>query len=849
MDPKSPPSRFLTLGPVHLENADGRPARSLLAQPKRVALLAYLRLARNGDPVPRHDVLNTFWPESPEDRALSSLRQSLHFLRRSLGSHAVERTGDHLLEVPAEAVWCDAAEFVHLIGEGRAAEAIERYRGPFLEGLELDDSRELEDWVDGTRRRFRDLAVTALAMLSEDARAEGRTAEALERAKKLVELDPLDERGASLLLEAHASAGDPVAARRAYDDYAALLGRELGVGPSAGLARRVAALGGQAAPAEPEPAGTAAGPRLPTRDGPSRVSTLRDRKDSATGEAPSPGAPTRAPARPRLSRPLLAGLAIVAAALVVWGLTGRGGVGDGEAPDWVVDPSVAVLPFRSLSPDSSNAFFAAGVHESLLVTLSRIGAIRVASLRAVERYAGADVSLSQIARELAVTSVLRGSVQREGDRIRIIVELSDPSTGAQIWAQEYDRRLHDVFGVQTDIARSVAASLEAVLTPGEEDRIARRPTDDVEALDLYMRAHQAYSEGQLEGVNEAIGLFESAIDRDPGFAQAWAGLADALLQRVQFFGYPLTWADSARILAEHALRLDPELPEGHKTIGFVHSVHGRERAALDAIGRALSFRPGYADPLNNAGWSLYYLGEVAEAERMIGASFRLQPNVPLIRSNMGAIWAALGRVEEAAEWLDALLDVEPRLTAARTWRVFAEYQAGDPDGALELAERYLADESTPAAAYARAAYAALLARHPDRAAEYGGRAAREAPGVDVFDMRRIETIRAAALVALGREAEGYRLAREAIEATNRRVANGADGWDPPVEWAAAHAVIGDTDEALRHLERAVDIGFPHSRLLGLDPAFDRLRNDPRFAALLERVEAHETAEREQSFLR
>ena len=138
-----------------------------------------------------------------------------------------------------------------------------------------------------------------------------------------------------------------------------------------------------------------------------------------------------------------------------------------------------------------------------------------------------------------------------------------------------------MFRVQSDIARRVAESLQAVLTPSEEARIARAPTESIQALDLFMRARAAYRDPTLDWMNRAIELYEEATRADPAFASAWAGLADALLQRVQFFGYPLTWADSARGLVERALALDPESPEANKTMGFVHSVHGRERAALE----------------------------------------------------------------------------------------------------------------------------------------------------------------------------------------------------------------------------------------------------------------------------
>ena len=195
--------------------------------------------------------------------------------------------------------------------------------------------------------------------------------------------------------------------------------------------------------------------------------------------------------------------------------------------------------------------------------------------------------------------------------------LVDPFTGNQLWSEGYDRRLEDVFGVQSEIAQAVARSFRAVLTPVEQSRISRRPTEALSALDSYMRGRQAYLELSLEAMNEAISHYEQALAVDPQFALAWAGLADAMLQRVQFFGYPPAWADSAQTLAEHAIALDPELPEAHKTLGFVHSMNARPSAALRAAERALELRPGFANALNNAGWSRYLLGDLVGAEERV----------------------------------------------------------------------------------------------------------------------------------------------------------------------------------------------------------------------------------------
>ena len=509
-------------------------------------------------------------------------------------------------------------------------------------------------------------------------------------------------------------------------------------------------------------------------------------------------------------------------------------------------PSVAVLPFENLSPDSSNAFFAAGLHESVLVSLSKISALDVTALRAVRRYADTDLPPDQIAGELGVSSLMSGSVQRVGDRIRLTVELFEPGGGSQLWSQSYDRDLGDVFAVQSDIARAVAGSLRTVLTPGEEDYIGRRQTEDLIALDRYMRGKAAYLGASLSDMNAALAHFQSAVEADPSFAAAWAGMADAILQRVQFFGYPLSWADSALVLAERALDLDPDLPEAHKTLGFVHSIHGRWNASAEEMDLALALRPGFSEALNNLGWGQYFLGNGSEAIHNVRRAFRLEPTSLLMRSNVGAILAAAGRHEEAATWLDGVLAEDPGVTATRTWRVFVDIDRDDLPAAVARAERYLTDEESAAPAHARLAFAALLSRDFEQAGVHGRRALEEAPGVDVFDMRRLETLVGVSLLHTGQMEEGAALLAEAEAAVEQVRADGADGWDPPWELAAVHAARGEEDAALAYLTEAVEAGLPHPSLLRLDPAFDSVRERPVFVQLLRDTEAHAERERLES---
>lgn len=495
--------------------------------------------------------------------------------------------------------------------------------------------------------------------------------------------------------------------------------------------------------------------------------------------------------------------------------------------------AIAVLPFENLSADSANQFFVAGFHDNLLAALSKVGSLRVISRGAVRHYAGTDKSMRTIAEELSVGSILDGSVQRDEDQIRIIVQLVEPVTGTQIWAETYDRRLDDLFSIQTDITQRVAWALEAALTPEEERRIEAPITHDLSALDFYLLGVEAYDRTSAEDNEEAVRLFREAIARDQDFAAAWARLGDAYLQRVQFFGYPATLADSARAFARRAVELDPDLALAHKTLGFVSWTEGRIGNALSRFIRAIELDPNFASAINNAGFSHYYLGDMAEALALVERAFPLEPNIVLMRSNVGALHLVLEDLNVARRWLDEALSLDPRLTAARNWRVILELYDGQSDDALALAERFASDRPAQPLSWTRAGLAAIYARRYEEALRHARRAREIAPGVEGFELRRASTTEGIALARLGRHGEARRVLEPVIEEELARVEGGADAWAPPWELASSYAVLGEGESGLQWLERAFEAGYLFPRLLDIDPAFDDVRNDERFGRVLE----------------
>jgi len=236
-----------------------------------------------------------------------------------------------------------------------------------------------------------------------------------------------------------------------------------------------------------------------------------------------------------------------------------------------IDKSIAVLPFENLSGDPDNAYFADGMQDDILTNLSKIGDLKVISRMSVMSYRGNGTrNARDIGKALGVATLLEGSVRRIGNRVRVNVQLINANNDEHIWAEDYDRDLTDVFAIQTDLAQKIVYTLQAKLSPNEKARLDRQPTQDPNAYLLFVQAHDyANQPDKFRDTSlKAEQLFEQATKLDPNFAAAFAGLS--MIESWAYHSFDPTPArrDKARLAADEALRLQPDLPEGHLALGF-----------------------------------------------------------------------------------------------------------------------------------------------------------------------------------------------------------------------------------------------------------------------------------------
>ncbi len=346
------------------------------------------------------------------------------------------------------------------------------------------------------------------------------------------------------------------------------------------------------------------------------------------------------------------------------------------APAATLDKSVAVLPFENLSSDKENAFFAQGIQDEIITTLSRISGLRVISRTSTARYSSAPENLPEIARQLRVSNVLEGSVQKAGDRVHINVQLIQADNDAHLWAQSYDRQLTDIFGVEGEVAKSIAESLQATLSPQEKARVETKPTTNADAYVLYLRArdYQTRPDNLLQDFRSAINLYDQAIKLDPKFALAHARLSATASFVYHFYEPTETWKQKADAEALESLRLQPNLGEAHLALGLYHYyVEGDYDAALRQFGVAAEALPNDGDVGLYTAAVLRRSGHWTQALAAYQHAEQLDPRNAITLYDASQTYFGLRDWQKAAEGMDRVLALFPDSFNVKIQRAYIEF--------------------------------------------------------------------------------------------------------------------------------------------------------------------------------
>jgi adenylate cyclase len=341
-------------------------------------------------------------------------------------------------------------------------------------------------------------------------------------------------------------------------------------------------------------------------------------------------------------------------------------------------PSLAVLPFANLSKDPTQEYFSDGVTEDLITGLSKVSGLFVIARNSVFTYKGTPVKVREVGRDLGVRYVLEGGVQRAGSRVRITAQLVDATTGYHIWAERYDREVNDIFALQDEVTQHIVRAMAVKLTEAEKARPGRAPTGVLEAYDLVLRGHEERKRATREGNAEARRLFVKALDLDPDYAAAYAGLSWTHLQSWQFL-----WSadrenlERARELAERAMALDSTLVDAYHLLGQIFLWRKEHDRAIAQAERAVAVAPNDADSYETLAEILGWSGRAEESIRVIRHAMRLNPRYPYFYLwTLGHALYLTERRQEALETFGKIVQLNPNFVAAYAYQAVVLSELG-----------------------------------------------------------------------------------------------------------------------------------------------------------------------------
>jgi TolB-like protein/Flp pilus assembly protein TadD len=551
-----------------------------------------------------------------------------------------------------------------------------------------------------------------------------------------------------------------------------------------------------------------------------------------------------------------------------------------------LDKSIAVLPFDNLSRDPDNAYFSDGIQDEILTKLAGIGDLKVISRKSTAKYKSTPEDLKTVARELGVASVLEGSVQKAGDKVRVNVQLLDARLDTHLWAKSYDRDLKDVFAVESEVAQEIADTLRAKLSPSQSDALATAPTRDPEAYDLFLKGeyeeHQAESAVNADLFDRAQTFYRQALARDPNFALAYARLAYSELNRHWLISN-MTSAELAEVKSniDRALAIAPDLPDAHLALGLFHYWgHRNYNAGLKEFDRVTELQPSSSDGWNYRAAIYRRRSEWQRALTEFERAAELNPRDSGIHSEIGNTYLTLRRWSDAEHELTHALALNPHdalaaVFLARTYinstgdirRARRAFEGVPVDSKilgpaawgdvavmvdervyLDVLEKHFADalkawdtlptdipEARVHQLMARVGIQVLAGQGPAAKSECEQTCALlEARLAERPEDRISMTALAWVYVCLGRNADALRVARQAADLLPAE----KDALAGPfflAGLAEIEARTGKPEEAVKILRQLITVpagSFVSIARLKIDPVWDPIRSDPDFQKLI-----------------
>jgi len=454
-------------------------------------------------------------------------------------------------------------------------------------------------------------------------------------------------------------------------------------------------------------------------------------------------------------------------------------------------PSIAVLPFANLSADKEQEYFCDGMAENIINALTQVEDLRVVARTSAFVFKEKREDIREIGRKLSVRMLLEGSLQKAGNRLRITAQLINVADGYHLWSEKYDRDMEDVFAIQDEISLAIVDKLKLKLLGGAKAKLMKRHTEDLDAYSLYLKGRYFFNKRTEEGLKRSIEYFERAIENDPGYALAYAGLADSYSTLPDYSSVPPKEANpKAKEAAMRALEIDNKLSEAYAALGTIRwgdwDWEGAEREFL----RAIELSPGCETAHWMYAYHLMYMARFDEAIREMKQALELDPLSLAINRNLGQVFYHAGQYDQAIEQLQKTIEMDPHFSYAHLLLGLAYGQ--------------------------KSMYKEALAELEKEKALSGG--------WDPFAGAWFAPVH----VVMGMKGR----VQKALDDFTKR---SEQAYVPPCGLALLHFALGENDQGFEWLHKAYEASDSWLRVLKIFPGFASVRSDPRFKALLKKV--------------
>jgi DNA-binding SARP family transcriptional activator/TolB-like protein len=788
--PQPPLLEIVLLGPFKVL-VDGEPVDERRWQRRKAKTLIKLLAVEPHHQMHREQLAEMLWPELDPETSLANLHKIIHAARRALEPQLQQGARSSFINTEGQQViLCasnliiDAEVFEQTLSAAFKSNdpndyeaGLAVYKGDLL----IEDP--YEDWAAVKREKLRLLYRDSLRRLALLYEQDGRTDLAIARLNELIARDPSNEEAHRTVMRLWARTGKRSQALLQYKLCCEAVRKELDVEPDKStteLYNRI--LAGEIGPVSPEVArassSVAIEPSAGERLTPPRI---EDATPNTTDKTPDAISTKRPPARLRRlwwTVSVIVALAVTSLVLLKMQSHGVGAIN-----------ALAVLPFVNESGDPSLEYFSDGITDSSIASLSQLPGLRVTARLSVFSYKSRHVDPQTIGRELAVNAAVFGRVSQDGERLTVTVELVDASSGERLWTKLYSHDASDLLEIEQEIAHDISARLRPQFGADLKQRAANRGTDDEEAYREYLKGRYQWNKRSPEAMAKAVQHFRRAIELDPTYGLAYAGLADALTLGGGTKLLPHEYLPKARAMAMKALEMDETLAEAHATLGLIAESSDCDFSLAESeFKRALDLNPNYAAAHHWYGEMLAYAGRFDDSLAELRVAAALDPLSLAISRDRGMVLWYARRFDQAVEQLRGIVQFEPAFADAHVYLGLIYQHQGMFEQAIEEFRAAVEFEKNPA-------YMALIAP----------------------------------LYAKVGKIEESRSARRQVEEHIREGDFSA--------WTSAqyYANIGDKDQAFKWLEKADEEHRGALLPLKVDPSLDSLRSDPRYADLMRRI--------------